>query len=59
VKYGFVCYRDHPPEENSYVVKVSDLSSPLKTVQFIQKQTAEGGGDTPEAVMDGLFAATT
>lgn len=31
VKYGFVCYRDHPPEEDSYVVKVLDLTSPLKT----------------------------
>lgn len=35
IKYGFVCYRDHPPEETSYLYRISDLNSPLKTIQFI------------------------
>lgn len=38
---------------------MSNLTSPLKTIQFIQQQEAEGGGDTPEAVMDGLYVATS
>ncbi|KAL4498554.1 hypothetical protein ABPG72_019672 [Tetrahymena utriculariae] len=59
IKYGFVCYRDHPPEESSYLYRVSNLTTPLKTIQFIQQQDAEGGGDTPEAVMDGLYVATS
>ncbi|EAR97344.1 hypothetical protein TTHERM_00338250 (macronuclear) [Tetrahymena thermophila SB210] len=59
IKYGFVCYRDHPPEESSYLYRISNLTTPLKTIQFIQQQDAEGGGDTPEAVMDGLYVATS
>lgn len=52
---GSVFYRDHGDE---YVVKVSDLSDNLKTtVDFIQANNADGGGDAPEAVDEALNAA--
>lgn len=37
VRFGFVCYRDHPPEESSYLIQVSDLNSCANTLEFIQE----------------------
>lgn len=45
---GSVFYRDAKDE---YLTRVSDLSSDIsQTIDFIKEQTANGGGDTPEAV---------
>lgn len=57
VKFGFVAYRDHPPEENSYLVKCCDLCEVDDAISYIRSLDAAGGGDIPEAVMDGLMAA--
>jgi hypothetical protein len=52
---GSVFYRDHG---DAYVTRTSDFSSDIsKTIHFIQNQTAEGGGDYPEAVDEGLEMA--
>ena len=59
VKFGFVCYRDHPPEDSSYVIKTKELCDQQEILDFIFKQEAQGGGDFPEAVMDGLWEAAT
>lgn len=56
---GLVEYRDHPPQETSFVSKVTcDLTSDFKTFkQSVMKMNAAGGGDGPEAVLDGLSFA--
>lgn len=59
VKFGFVCYRDHPPQDSSYVTKTKELCDQQEILDFIFKQEAQGGGDYPEAVMDGLWEAAT
>lgn len=46
-----VAYRDHPPQELSYITKVHPLSSDIAAVRaFIANLSADGGGDGPEAV---------
>lgn len=52
---GSVFYRDHGDE---YVTRTSELSSDIsKTIHFIQKQSAGGGGDEPEAIDEALEIA--
>jgi hypothetical protein len=56
---GVVEYRDHPPEERSFVFRVHRLNGSLKRVQkTIDRLAPRGGGDAPEAVCDGLCAAS-
>lgn len=58
VRFALVQYRDHPPEDRSFVVKASPFTSSLpEMVEMVSCLHADGGGDTPEAVTDGLFAA--
>ncbi|MBU0472170.1 MAG: VWA domain-containing protein [Nanoarchaeota archaeon] len=55
---GIVTYRDHENEEHEYLLKMHDLDSDIDdALDFIRKIEARGGGDTPEAVADGLHAA--
>jgi len=54
VRFAFVAYRDHPPEDNTYVTKVKDLCSATDVLNFIQFLKADGGGDFAEAVLDGI-----
>ena len=55
VNLGSVFYRDHTDD---YLVRKSDFSTDIsKTVDFIQKQNAAGGGDFPEAVDAALSTA--
>jgi hypothetical protein len=56
-RFGFVAYRDHPPQDSTYVTKMFNLDTFEKTLKFIKKQSAAGGGDFPEAVLDGLLVA--
>lgn len=52
VRMGSVFYRD---EGDEYLVKSSALNRDIsKTVQYIRKQNADGGGDYPEAVHTAL-----
>jgi hypothetical protein len=55
VLFGFVAYRDHPPEDTSYVTQTFDLTNYSGIMSFVNSLSAGGGGDFPEAVMDGLF----
>lgn len=58
VAFGTVAYRDHPPEDTSYVTRVYPLTEKVETAQRnIDELTARGGGDAPEAVIDGLHDA--
>ena len=55
IRTGAVVYRDHGDE---YVTRLSRLTNDIKTTQaFIDKQSANGGGDFPEAIPEALRAA--
>ena len=55
IRTGAVVYRDHGDE---YLTRISRLTSDISTTQaFIDKQSANGGGDYPEAVPEALMAA--
>ena len=49
-----MAYRDHPPEEKTYVTNSHDLTTSEEIVKFIKTLKSHGGGDLPEAVLDGL-----
>eukprot|EP00735_Rhodelphis_limneticus_P000718 TRINITY_DN11239_c0_g1::TRINITY_DN11239_c0_g1_i1::g.758::m.758 TRINITY_DN11239_c0_g1::TRINITY_DN11239_c0_g1_i1::g.758 ORF type:complete len:480 (-),score=69.22,sp/Q6B9X6/VWKA_DICDI/34.36/4e-19,VWA_2/PF13519.1/1.1e-17,VWA/PF00092.23/8.6e-10,Med25_VWA/PF11265.3/8.2e-05 TRINITY_DN11239_c0_g1_i1:342-1637(-) len=59
VQFALVCYRDHPPQDATFVTKVFPFTSSLqdmkKNVDWMQ---ASGGGDGPEAVADGMYEAS-
>ena len=55
---GVVFYRDHPPEDRSFVTRVNPLG-PLASLPASLAMGAEGGGDLAEAVWDGVHAAAT
>lgn len=56
LRVAVVSYRDHPPEEQTYVTQVLSLTDDMDEVWVaVKKLSAYGGGDGPEAVTDGLF----
>jgi hypothetical protein len=51
-------YRDHPPQDMSFVTREYGFTSELAAVQkVIAKLKPDGGGDMPEAVLDGIHAS--
>ena len=59
VRFALISYRDHPPQDSTYVINEYPFTSSVKTMrENLDKLTANGGGDGPEAVVDGLHAAT-
>ena len=57
LRLGSVFYRDKD-QGDLYVTRKSDLSEDVtKTIDFIKLQNADGGGDYPEAVDEGLEVA--
>ncbi|MCK5237978.1 MAG: VWA domain-containing protein [Candidatus Thorarchaeota archaeon] len=60
IRFGIVSYRDHPPQDRTYVTRVYDFTGKIKDVHSeISRLRPSEGGDTPEAVADGLFDART
>ena len=60
IRFGVVSYRDHPPQDKTYVTRVFDFIDNVKKVKkLIADLRPSEGGDTPEAVADGLFDART
>lgn len=58
LRVGLVAYRDHPPQDHSYVTKNFGFSSDISKVhKDLSSLYASGGGDGPEAVTAGLFEA--
>jgi hypothetical protein len=58
LRVGLVEYRDHPPQETSFVTRHYPLTADLKEMQgVVNSLRADGGGDTPEAVYDGVQEA--
>ena len=52
--FGVVAYRDHPPEETTYITMIHNLDSAEKALEFVKQLEAYGGGDVPEALFQGL-----
>lgn len=54
IKVGLVCFRDHPPQDDTYVVLKFDLAGIDEFHNNLLPIYASGGGDWPEAVWDGI-----
>lgn len=56
IRFGLVEYRDHPPQDRSFVTRKHDFTPNISTMKsWLTACSAEGGGDIPEAVADALF----
>jgi hypothetical protein len=56
IRVALVLYRDHPPQEYSFVTQVHDFVTVDEFNAIIAPVYASGGGDHPEAVWDGVDA---
>lgn len=54
IRVALIAYRDHPPQEYSYVANVYDFNSVNNFNKNLAPLDANGGGDRPEAVWDGV-----
>lgn len=58
LQVGLVEYRDHPPQDKSFVTRIYPLTADLKKMQkSINQLQPSGGGDAPEAVYQGVYDA--
>lgn len=58
LQIGLVEYRDHPPQDKSFVTRTYPLTADLKKMQTqINQLKPGGGGDAPEAVYQGVYDA--
>ncbi|GAA6013468.1 hypothetical protein JCM10207_008860 [Rhodosporidiobolus poonsookiae] len=58
LRIGLIGYRDHPPQDNSYITKSFPFTSSVPLMKDQLKSLyASGGGDGPEAVTAGIKAA--
>ena len=58
LRFGLVAYRDHPPQDRSFVVKPFPFTRSLTEMQsYLRTLQGSGGGDGPEAV-EAAFQAT-
>jgi hypothetical protein len=55
LRFAVVTYRDHPPQDHTYVTQFKDFTDANECVAYVNKLNALGGGDEPEAVHDGLI----
>jgi len=56
IRYGLVCYRDHPPQDRTYVSKVFDFKTNVEEAKKdVQTMSASGGGDAPESLCCALY----
>ncbi|BEI86274.1 hypothetical protein CcaverHIS002_0605610 [Cutaneotrichosporon cavernicola] len=60
LRVAIVNYRDHKPQDNTYVYKFNPFTSDIAVVQnYLKGLTAAGGGDGPEAVTAAMAACLT
>ncbi|KAG8729360.1 hypothetical protein FRC11_008933, partial [Ceratobasidium sp. 423] len=58
LRFGLIAFRDHPPQDNTFVTKKFELTSnPSTMASNLGSLSVEGGGDGPEAQCDALFDA--
>lgn len=59
VRLALIEYRDHPPQDRSFVTRVHDFTESVGEMKrWLESAKAQGGGDSPEAVADGLYNVT-
>lgn len=59
VRLGLIEYRDHPPQDMTFVTRVHQFTESVPTMKsWLEACSADGGGDTPEAVADALNDVT-
>lgn len=57
IRFGLVTYRDR---HDDYVHRVHPFTSDIHVMQrYLNETQPRGGGDTPEAVLEGVYAAIT
>ncbi|XP_045181815.2 uncharacterized protein LOC123540666 [Mercenaria mercenaria] len=55
VRLALVEYRDHPPQDKTFITRKHDFTDSADTMKlWLRECEADGGGDTPEAVADAL-----
>ncbi|MFM7851163.1 MAG: hypothetical protein ACKO96_04415 [Flammeovirgaceae bacterium] len=47
MRFAIVSYRDHPPQESSYVTQIKDFTDATDAIDYVNKLVASGGGDEP------------
>merc|ERR1712188_73337 len=58
VRFALVSYRDHPPQDSSYITKVFDFTDNTDEMKaYVNTMSASGGGDGPEAVTAAMHDA--
>lgn len=45
LRFAVVTYRDHPPQESTYVTKIKDFTNDKEIRDYINGLDAHGGGD--------------
>lgn len=59
VRLALIEYRDHSPEDRTFVTRTHDFTESVFVMKsWLRKTQASGGGDTPEAVADALYETT-
>jgi hypothetical protein len=60
LRVGLVQYRDHPPQDRSFVTRVDAMTGDLGAARgYVAALELGGGGDEPEAVLRGVHDACT
>merc|ERR1719261_697131 len=55
VRFALVSYREHPPQDETYVTRVFPFTAAVEEMQqYVGTMSAQGGGDGPEAVTAAL-----
>ncbi|CAE6461205.1 unnamed protein product [Rhizoctonia solani] len=58
LRFGLIAFRDHPPQDKTFVSKIFDFTSDASIMaSYLGSLTVGGGGDGPEAQCDALFDA--
>lgn len=58
LRVGLVAFRDHPPQDHTYVTKNFGFTSDISQVQKeLSGLYASGGGDGPEAITAAMYQA--
>jgi hypothetical protein len=55
VRFALISYRDHPPQDSTYVTKTFSFTGDVAEMKtYVDSMVASGGGDGPEAVTAAL-----
>ncbi|CAF1291734.1 unnamed protein product [Adineta ricciae] len=58
IRLALVEYRDHPPQDSTFVTRVHSFTNTVTEMKgWLEQCSAQGGGDGPEAVADALHEA--